>query len=225
MRRATRGVLACALLAIALPGCAGDQPATAGTVDTEVAADSDTNADTAAETGLEPKDSGGIAMAFVVANFATSSGEYVDAELGYAFYGISAGEFVCTLTGTLPYEGAAAAGCPDCVWSFDLGPITGSTVTDGAYCESLGFTDGRMDGYFDYDWGFAPSFVRMYDDTPVYYENALFVATGAGDWSLFSFYYAANPDYHWTVGDAEYSSTLRPLVSSDGYKVFYPYDR
>ncbi len=185
--------------------------------DTDDSAD-DTDVDDTDDSGDTDSFDTGIAAMFWVGEFTTSAGEYVDARFGYGAYGLAMEDWACFIDGTLPYEGDAPAGCPDCDWAFDLGPATGS-VASGDYCADFGISDGAIDGYFDYAWGFASTYYYDYNGTPLPLENTL-VLYADGAWFPWSFNYGGR---YWSYGDAEHLEIQAPMWSGGGYAYYYYY--
>lgn len=184
--------------------------------DTGDTAPDDTDTDTRPD---EPADTG-IAALYYVGRFETEAGAYVDASFGYGFYGIAAEDWVCRVEGTLPYEGPAPDGCPDCDWAFDLGAPADAVAT-GPECAALGVTADGLDALFDYAWGFADTYVYEYNGTPLELGQALFIYVGES-WSLTAFSYAGNA---WTYEDAELLQVGRPAMETDGGYLYYYYER
>jgi hypothetical protein len=187
-----------------------DSGITAADTDTDSDADSDTDSDTDADTGL--------VQLYFVGDFATAAGEFSSADFGLGMYGIGMDDWACTITGDLTYEGAAPAGCPDCEWSFDLSGQTNSTAT-GDYCDQFGFTDGSMDTYNDYSWGFASTYYYDYNGSPLPLEDSLFLYYD-GSWFSFAFNYNGR---NWVDGDATSLSVTRPAFNSGAYVYYYYY--
>lgn len=150
-----------------------------------------------------------------------TDGSFTSAAFGYSFYGLSVERTVCSLTGSLAYEDTAPAGCPDCLWSFDLGPVAASSATSaGRGCEALGVVDGAIDGEFDYAWGFAPSYDYDYGGRVFEARNVVFLwFADAGQWYPFAF---DEPAYgvDRVVGDAQ---DVRFAFPSAGGLEYYSY--
>lgn len=209
-------LLAGASLLIACPPGDKDETGDASDADTDADSDTDTDSDTDADTDSDVET--GLVMAYFLGDFATSAGEFTSGSFGIGYYGLGMEDWACSMTGDLPYEGEAAAGCPDCDWSFDLGPITGSVGT-GDYCDQMGLADGSFDTYFDYSWGYAPVYYYDYAGTPLALEQSLMLY-GSDGWFAFAFNYNGRD---WVYGDAEALSTVRPVFSSSGYVYYYYY--
>ena len=175
-------------------------------------------ADTDTDSPCPDVDETGLAVPYFTAEFTTAGGEYVDARFGLAVYGVRIDDWACIAEGTLPYEGEAPPGCPDCDWAFDLGPITGSTGV-GPYCDSLGLTDGWGEGEADYARDFAETYYYDYNGTPIRFANTVFLYTEY--WLPFAFEYDARA---WVTGDAEHAEVLRPLTGDpESYAYYYYY--
>jgi hypothetical protein len=185
--------------------------------------DTDSDADTDADTDTDTVETG-LAQFYFVGEFVTSGGEYTSGSAGYALVGLDSGDVLCELTGELPYEGEGPAGCPDCSWAFDVGGAENSTGV-GDYCDQFGWTDGSLDGYMDYGWGYAPVYYYDYNGTPLALEKAIMLYLG-GDtdyWFSFAFNYGGRD---WVYGDETDAYFVRPGFSSSGgyaYYYYYPY--
>ncbi len=125
----------------------------------------------------------GLAAVFFTGTFNATSRSLTSADFGQVFYGLRSGSLVCDFRGEMPYEGPAT-GCPDCTWSFDLGPITGSDTVAGD-CGAVALSAGAYDGYFDYSWGLARSF-DFYGDGSIIVEDTVTLQY-AGEWIPFAF--------------------------------------
>lgn len=187
--------------------------------DTGDTAPDDTDTDTETDTRPDEPDTG-IAVPYYVGSFETAAGAYVDASFGYAFYGVTVEDWVCEVRGTLPYEGPAPDGCPDCDWAFDLGSPVDAVAT-GPECGDLGVTADGMDTVLDYAWGFGEVYVYEYNGTPLELENTLFIHDGSS-WFAVAFSYGGRD---WTVGDAESLEVAWPWQTSDGGYTYYYYYR
>ncbi|MFN7143054.1 MAG: hypothetical protein ACK4YP_04710 [Myxococcota bacterium] len=180
--------------------------------DTDTDADPDTLPDDPADTG--------VAEGFYVGSFETEAGAYAHASFGLGYYGLAVGDWVCRVEGTLPYEGPAPDGCPDCDWAFDLGPVVDAVAT-GAECGDLGVTAEGLEGAFDYAWGFAEVYAYDYNGTPLDLEKTLFI-NHEGEWFPIAWDYAGSA---WTHGDAESLEVVRPILSGDSSYTYYYYYR
>ena len=174
--------------------------------DTDTDADSDTDTDTDTDADVET----GLAQFFFVGEFVTGrGGTLTSATGGYALANLD-GDPLCTLTGDLPYEGEGPSGCPDCDWAFDVGGAENSEGV-GDYCGQFGWTDGSLDGYMDYGWGFAPKYYYNYNGTDLALEDAVMLYVG-GDidyWFAFAFNYGGR---YWVYGDSMDVSFVRPEI-------------
>jgi hypothetical protein len=144
---------------------------TGGAVDTDPA-DSGTGV---VETGCTDT---GLGQLVVIGSFATHAGELVSAEVGYGLYGEGINDWACRVEGQLDYEGPSSVSCPQCDWTFDLSALSHATAR-GSYCDDF-FSPPQLEGYFEYDWGFASTYT--YDGGGGYaYErtNVLFLSTGS----------------------------------------------
>lgn len=113
----------------------------------------------------------------------------VSGRLGYTFYSFRLLEDVgCVLEGTITNEGTAATLCPDCLWSFDMSAIQASTAT-GICCDTIGWSDGLVDGQWDGDWGFSEYYAYPYNG---YYLPLTDVVWHGQDgvWTIFAYNYA-----------------------------------
>lgn len=186
------------------------------------------------ETGSDPSESGwvidgteateapcvdtGIAALYIVGEIGTRAGEFVGGEVGMGAYGMAADDWVCRVVGAVAYEGEAPPGCPDCEWAFDLSPIAGS-IAVGDACADFGWSDGTLDGYFDYSWGFSSTYYYDYAGTPLRLENTVFLWL-YDYWYPFAFNYGGRD---WVYGDPERVEFERPLFSSYSYSYYYYY--
>jgi hypothetical protein len=184
--------------------------------DTDADTDADTDSDTDTDTDTDTDVDTGLALALFIGGFETAGGEYVDANFGFGYYGLAAEGYICESTGTLPYQGDAPAGCPDCAWSFDLGPTEASVAT-GTDCDDFGLSDGALDGYFDYSWGFSPVYNYDYNGELLPLENSVMLYIDG--WFSFAFNYGGR---YWVDGDETASTFARPIYS-DGAPVYYYY--
>jgi hypothetical protein len=152
------------------------------------------------DTSLPPHGDTGLAWVYFTGDFGADRGEYTSARFGMAVaarpYGSRpiGNDWLCAVRGTLPLEGTAPAGCPNCDWSFDLGPATDSTA-DGDYCDQIPWgQDGAMDGYFDYAWGFASRY--YYDGGSGYYarfdDNVMLYIGSTWVWFAGNYSYAGS---------------------------------
>ncbi|MFN7145202.1 MAG: hypothetical protein ACK4YP_15620 [Myxococcota bacterium] len=213
-------------LAFAL-GCAlGEKVEDTGTpgrndadADTDADSDSDTDADsdTDTDTDTDADVDTGVTQFYFVGDFQASGSTFRSAEFGYGFYGLGSGDWICTITDSLENEGRAPSGCPGCEWSFDLSGASGSRA-EGTYCDQLGITDGYLDGYVDYSWGFASEYEYDYNGSPLLLENALFLYVDY--WFPFAFNYGGRD---WVFGDASHATLERPVVSGGSYVYYYYY--
>ena len=129
----------------------------------------------------------GLAEQHWVSTITVRSGAPTSATFGGVFYGIPSGAPLCDFRGTLAYDGPSSRpSCPGCTWSFALGSLSGSR---GGYplaplgdCADVEMSDGMWDGYFAYDWAFAPTYAV--DGRTV--TNALLLGLGS-DWYLFGY--------------------------------------
>ncbi len=183
--------------------------------DTDADTDSDTDADTDSDTDADADT--GIVQFYFVGEFATSRGAFSSAEFGYGFYGLQSGDWACTVTGPMEDEGRAPAGCPDCDWSFDLSAVSNSQA-NGAYCADFGVTDGYLDGYVDYAWGFAAEYDYDYGGSPITFENTVFLYIDY--WFPFAFNYGGRD---WVSGNASSLTIERPVISGGSYVYYYYY--
>jgi hypothetical protein len=181
--------------------------------DTDTDTDSDTDTDTDTDTDVDT----GIAQLFYVGNFQARGRNFVSAELGLGLYGLQAGDWVCTATGSLENEGAAPSGCPGCEWSFDLSGIQGTRGT-GSDCDDFGLTNGSLDDVFDYAWGFASTYEYDAGSSTYTLENALLFYSGG--WYLFAFNYGGR---EWVSGDATNADVVVPGFNSGAYTYYYYY--
>ena len=206
-------LLAGATLLVACPN--SDKEETGEPSDADTDTDADTDSDTDADTDADIET--GVAMAFWVANFATSAGEFTSGSFGYGHYGLIAEDWVCLGGGDLPYEGEAPAGCPDCEWSFNLGAIEGYTAK-GTYCDQFpAGADGALDTYFDYSWGYSPMYYYDYNGTPLAFEQSIMLYTD--EWFAFMYNYNDNGR---VSGNAEAISGARPWFDGTSfYNYFY----
>jgi len=201
-----------------LTACPVDKDAddTAPPADADTDTDADTDADTDTDTDADADT--GVAQFYCLADFTTDgAGGYVDANFGYGMFGIVDQDWACSVTGNLPYEGEASAGCPECDWAFNLGPAAGS-VAEGPYCDQF-FEDGYVDGAFDYEWGFSDVYYYDYEGTPLALENVIHLQY-EGDWIQFAFNYGGRD---WVTGDATASSLARPISDGTSYLYYYYY--
>lgn len=207
-------VVTSVVLLTACPGSGdgdGDTPVDSDRVDT----DSEIPVDT------------GLAQFFFRGGITTDgAGGYVDGNFGIGMYGRTDADWACSILGNLPYEGTAAAGCPDCAWSFNLGPIENS-VAEGTHCDQF-FADGDLDGLNDFEWGFAEVYEYTLPDKRVLtLDDVLFInfppsSASAGGWSFFAYNYG---DSYQVTGDATALTFDRPQFSDEGQPVYYYYDR
>jgi len=181
--------------------------------DTDADADTDTDADTDADADADT----GLTQFYFVGNFQARGTTFTSAEFGYGFYGLGSGDWICTVVGELESEGRAPTGCPDCAWSFDLSAASNSRAV-GDYCDQLGITDGYVDGYIDYSWGFAETYEYDYGGTPIAFENTLFLYTDY--WFPFAFNYGGRD---WVTGSATNADLARPVIDSGSYVYYYYY--
>ncbi|MFZ5481496.1 MAG: hypothetical protein ACOZNI_32340 [Myxococcota bacterium] len=191
--------------------------------DADTDTDSDSDADGDSDTDTDADADTAWAVSYFVGGVEQSGGEFVAGSFGFAYYGLGIGDWICVASGELTYEGDGAAGCPDCEWAFNLSPIQNSTA-EGDYCQSgsIVWSDGDLDGYIDYDWGFADSYTYDYNGTPLYFEtNVLLYSTSIGYWFVFAFNL---PDYgiYQTYGDAESVQFYR-MITSGGAPYYYYY--
>lgn len=213
---ATRRTLALLLGASALMACPpkGGGPDTPADTDTDPDPDPDTDTETAEDTG--------IASLYWTGTFETAAGEFSSATLGFTGYGLVEKDWVCTISGTLAYEGDAPAGCPGCEWAFDLSGVSASDSA-GAHCDGFGdtiFADNAIDAYFDWSWGFAPSYTYYGSDGTAYpLAETLFINQDGTNWGLFAFNYGSS--FQMIEGDATSLSIL--AQASDGTANIYYY--
>ncbi|MDP2306250.1 MAG: hypothetical protein Q8P18_09515 [Pseudomonadota bacterium] len=177
--------------------------------DADSDADSDTDTDADADTG--------VAQFYFRAEFATNRGDYESAAFGYGMYGIVDQDWACEIIGDLAYEGSAPSGCPDCEWSFNLGPAENSQAV-GPYCDQF-YADGDIDGAFDYSWGFSSEYSYDYDGSILVLENVIHL-NYEGDWIQFAFNYGGRD---WVTGDADDASVARPISDGSSYLYYYYY--
>jgi hypothetical protein len=169
-----------------------------------------------AEDCPEP-DTGVMQFMFIGDMTVCEDSTYVQGHFGYEFLSVRDGSSLCAVMGELEYEGAAPRGCPDCDWSFDLSAIQNS-VAGGTYCDDIGITDGYLDGYIDYSWGFAETYYYDYGGTPIPFENTVLLYTDY--WFPFSFNYGGRD---WVEGDSYYWTSTRPVISGGEYVYYYYY--
>ncbi len=145
---------------------------------------------------------------------------FASASFGYGMYSIALDDWACQLTGPLGNAGDAAAGCPDCEWSFEATGVTGSTGV-GDLCEDFGLTDGGADDAGAYSWGFAEKYYYDYAGTPLQFDNSvmLYIDSESG-WFPFAFNYGGRDR---VSGDASSLSVARPGNNSAGEYVYYYY--
>jgi len=145
---------------------------------------------------------------------------FASASFGYGVYALGLDDWACQLTGALGDGGDAAAGCPDCEWSFQATGVTGS-VGVGDLCEDFGLTDGGADESGAYSWGFAEKYYYDYAGTPIQFDNniLLYIDADSG-WFDFAFNYNGRD---WVTGDVSSSSMVRPGFTSSGYAYYYYY--
>jgi hypothetical protein len=163
--------------------------------DTDADADADTDEDTDTETHFGGGDTG--YWKYFTGDLEIEDGSFASGHAGAlaATDDPQARELgdpvLCEALGTLGYVGPAPPGCPDCLWSFDLGPIEEYAPVAGDYCDwfRLGAA-GAFDGAFDYAWGFAPTYTYTYAGTDYIFADALMLAGDDGEWFLFAYNYA-----------------------------------
>ncbi|MFZ5481386.1 MAG: putative metal-binding motif-containing protein [Myxococcota bacterium] len=164
----------------------------------------------------------GPAFAYWTGGIETSRGSFVSGRFGWSYYGLQMGDWVCVAEGEMEYEGRGADGCPDCTWAFNLSAIQNSTA-EGDYCQSgnIQWSDGDLDGYIDYDWGFAETYEYDYDGNILVFETNVLLYSTDG-WFVFAF---SLPDYgiYQTYGDAESVQFYRMITSSSGDPYYYYY--
>lgn len=189
--------------------------------------DADVEVDIDADTGSDPDAyiDTGIAALVWRGEFVTDRGAFTSANFGIGLFGLNEGDWVCEIRGDLAYEGEADPGCPDCLWSFDLGPIEESRAL-GPYCDAF-FSDGELDGANDFQWGFANSYdyvsgAGVFTLEQVVFVNFLPSSGDPGGWDLFSYNYGGSVQ---VTGTADNLAFARPQVSASGNAVYYYYYR
>ena len=187
--------------------------------------------DTSSDSGTDTSGGGGadtaMAAQIFVGNITTDgAGSFVSGNLGMAFFGIPAQAMVCDFRGELTLEGAAAtAACPECEWSFNLSGITGSVgggplSADGDCEGQFGLAAGSFDTYFDYDWGFAPSF-DFYGDGSIIVDETVVLGDGE-EWFPFAFNAAAY-EITQVYGDSTAADFVRPVLNDAGEQAYAYY--
>ena len=168
-----------------------------------------------------------MAAQIFVGNITTDgAGTFVSGNLGMAFFGIPAQAMVCDFRGELTLEGAAAtAACPECEWSFNLSGITGSVgggplAPDGDCEGQFMLAAGSFDTYFDYDWGFAPSF-DFYGDGSIIVDETVVLGDGS-EWFPFAFNAAAY-EITQVYGDSTAADFVRPVLNDAGEQAYAYY--
>ncbi len=195
----------------------------------------DTTDTSSTDSGTDTTDSGGggggadtaMAAQIFVGNLTTDgSGGFESGNIGFAFFGVPAQAMVCDFRGELALEGAVATpACPECEWSFNLSPLTGSVgggplAPDGDCEGKFGLAAGSLDDSFDYDWAFVPSF-DFYGDGSVIVDETLILGDGT-DWFAFAFNAAA---YEITqiYGDSTAFDFVRPAFNDAGEQAYAYY--
>lgn len=193
----------------------------------------DTTDTSTTDSGTDTTDSGGggadtaMAAQIFVGNLTTDgSGGFVSGNIGFAFFGVPAQAMVCDFRGELALEGAVATpACPECEWSFNLSPLTGSVgggplAPDGDCEGKFGLAAGSLDDSFDYDWAFVPSF-DFYGDGSVIVDETLILGDGTA-WFAFAFNAAA---YEITqiYGDSTAFDFVRPAFNDAGEQAYAYY--
>jgi hypothetical protein len=188
-------------------------------VDDDCDGDADSRDSECASTGVDT----GLGAVAWTGEITTSRGTFSSSDVGLGLYGVSAQDWVCTMTGPQSYEGAGHSGCPDCEWAFDLSAVSGS-VASGTNCDGPDFawTNGGYDGYFDYDFGFAYSYTYDYNGTPLYFEDNVLLYISGYDWFVFAFNLPSYGIYE-TYGDASDVSWARFITNSSGSGYYYYY--
>ncbi len=163
----------------------------------------------------------GTAAVYLVGSFTATSRSFTSASIGYAYYGLSRGTVVCDFEGDLTRQGSATTSCSGCTWKFDLSPVTGSDTVSGS-CSAFGWSRGALDGRWDYDWAFAPSYYWYpYGSYWGYLlEDAVFIDAG-GYWAPVAFNYSYVVNDVYTSGSTV--SFAKQLTDDYGlpYYVYY----
>ncbi len=184
----------------------------------------DTGTDTNTDSGdTDTHDSGGGTDTAIAIGYVFYVGDAQTTNEGTAYTWVS-GHFgdvvenasavvVCTEMAVWSDTGTAAAGgCPDCSWAFDL-TLSAGTAT-GPACGAL--TGAQWPG-LEGSWGFADRYVYVYGDTQFLFTEALmYYSTYPGDqgWFPLSYNYAG---YGYDTGDANSFS----FMTYAGYIYYY----
>jgi len=211
-------LLASAALLTACPEPKDDTGVELADADTDTDTDSDTDADTDTDTDADADT--GLAYMYFVGGAESSGGTVTSAEFGYGFYGVISDDWICTVKGGMGIsDSAPEPGCPDCEWEFQSEGVSGGTA-EGAYCESLGLTDGSVvDGQGAYGWGYSPSYDYEYNGDIYPLEKVVFLYITDYSWFAFANNYGGNES---VFGSAE-SLTFARGVYSSGSPVYYYY--
>ena len=177
--------------------------------------DSDSDSDSDADADADPEESGLVAT-FLTGDF-SSDGDSAFGHFGVSLYAVRSEVFVCVGEGEISSTGPAVEGCPDCAWSFAMTPVTNITAV-GDECDYLGWTDGFLDGRFEYTWGFAEAYYYDHAGTPLLLTDTIFIYDSA--WYAFAFTWADYGIYH-TYGDASYVEFTRETPHTYGYYFYY----
>lgn len=183
------------------------------------------------DTDLPPPDTG-FGAAFWKGSITTTEAEGVytfeSGKFGLDVFGILSEEWACTVLGNLSLDAEpAAAGCPDCLWAFDLTSPMGA-VPEGPYCETmidaeLLVADG-LDETMNYSWGFATHHTHVQTSGTYEFEETMFlrVDTTDAEWQWFTYNSAQldrfNIDATTTPGTVDFS---RLILNSAGTAPFY----
>ncbi|MFZ5481497.1 MAG: hypothetical protein ACOZNI_32345 [Myxococcota bacterium] len=209
------------MYALLLVACTGTPPTDTGPdADTDV--DTDTDADTDADADTDPPGDTGVAAAYWVGGFEADGTTFVAGRFGWSYYGLAAGEWVCTATGQFDYDGEAPGGCPGCTWAWDLSALRDSlAVGDACQSGDIAWSDGDLDGYVDYAWAFAETYEYDYNGTPLTFEDNVLLH-GTYGWFVFAFNL---PDYgiYETYGDAASIEMYRVIRNAEGAPYYYFY--
>lgn len=167
-------VIVFASLGLQLPGCAGEPEARP---DTGYVCPQEVETVPDAWDGEEPCED--EREGYFTGRFERSDGEFTSASFTYGLFDPCSAEWVCEIQGSSEV-GPATEPCPDCEWHFATTPVTAS-VLSGPGCADLGWSDGDLDGYLEYDWGFLPTDSYYYRGWTLY-EDAVLLHSVYDDW-------------------------------------------
>ena len=132
--------------------------------------------------------------------------------------GWKSGDWICHVFGTLAYAGAAAPGCPDCEWAFDLSaPVEVVSEGDCAQFGGDAFLESYLEGYSDGSWGFTETYTNAAGRT---YEDVLMRASPDAGWAPFAF---NDADRSWVTTDGSTVHAIAPMTNDSVYTYYYYY--